>query len=175
MRSDDDATPANPGTTNNGNSETNSARNPRRNNNNNGKQGGGRTQQGGANGNGTGGFRSETTEMKGYIFEQPTRGNQYLETLAMLKRYSSVTYKSGRVMLSLFTAKPSQPTIKAPGAEPTATGKVGPDGKKARTTFDEEMFRLDIKAYRTELRELDHDLSTLFAVIYGQCKPYKPP
>ena len=169
MRSDDDATPANPGTTNNGNSETNSARNPRRNNNNNGKQGGGRTQQGGANGNGTGGFRSETTEMKGYIFEQPTRGNQYLETLAMLKRYSSVTYKSGRVMLSLFTAKPSQPTIKAPGAEPTATGKVGPDGKKARTTFDEEMFRLDIKAYRTELRELDHDLSTLFAVIYGQC------
>ena len=45
-----------------------------------------------------------------------------------------------------------------PGAEPIATGKVGPDGKKERTTFDEEMFRLDIKAYRTKLRELDHDL-----------------
>ena len=31
------------------------------------------------------------------------------------------------------------------------------------------MFRLDIKAYRTETRELDHDLSALFAVIFGQC------
>ena len=169
MGSDDDNTSTNTGPTNAGNPETGTSRNPRRNNNSNSKQSGGRSQQGNANGNGTGGFRGETTEMKGYVFEQPTRGNQYLETLAMLKRYSSVTYKSGRVMLSLFSAKPSEPTIKTPGAEPTATGKVGPDGKKERTTFDEEMFRLDIKAYRTELRELEHDLSALFAVIFGQC------
>lgn len=155
MGSDDDTTPTNTGTSKTGTPEANMTHNPRRNNNNNNKQGGGRGQQGSTNGNGTGGFRGETTEMKGYVFEQPTRGNQYLETLAMLKRYSSVTYKSGRVMLCLFSAKPSQPTIEAPGAEPTATGKVGPDGKKERTTFDEEMFRLDIKAYRTELRELD--------------------
>ena len=169
MGSDDDTTPTNTGTSKTGTLEANMTRNPRRNNNNSNKQVGGRGQQGNASGNGTGGFRGETTEMKGYVFEQPTRGNQYLETLAMLKRYSSVTYKSGRVLLSLFSAKPTQPTIKTPGAEPTATGKLGPDGKKERTTFDEEMFRLDIKAYRTELRELDHDLSALFAVIFGQC------
>ena len=168
MGSDDDTTPTSMGMSNTGNPEASASRNSRRNNNNNSKQGRGCRQQGNTNGNGTGGFCGETTEMKGYVFEQPTRGNQYLETLAMLKRYSSVTYKSGRVMLSLFSAKPSQPMIKTPGAEPTATGKVGPEGKKERTTFDEEMFRLDIKAYQTELRELDHDLSALFAVIFGQ-------
>ena len=85
--------------------------------------------------------------MKGYVFEQLSKGNQYLKTLAVLKRYISVTYESGPTMMSLFTAKPNKPKIKPPGAEPTPTRQVGSDGKATRTTFDKEMFKLDVKAY----------------------------
>ena len=168
MASDDETPPPVPTKGDRGSSGTGSPRNNRRNNGNKQNAGGNRGQST-ASGNGTGGFRGDTTEMKGYVFEQPAKGNQYLETLAMLKRYTSVTYESGPAMMALFSAKPSKPKIKAPGAEPTATGKVGSDGKATRTTFDEEMFKLDVKAYRTELHDLNRDLVALFAVIMGQC------
>ena len=150
-----------------GTGNSNSPRNNRRNNNKQGA-GGGRGNSS-TTGNGTGGFRGDTTDMKGHVFEQPSKGNQYLETLTVLKRYTSVTYESGPAMMSLFTAKPTKPKIKPPGAEPTPTGKVGADGKATRTTFDEEMFKLDVKAYRAEAHDLNRDLVALFAVIVGQC------
>ena len=109
------------------------------------------------------------TDMKGYVFEQLAKGNQYLETLAVLKCYASVSYESGPAMMSLFSAKPAKPKIKLPGVEPTPTGQVGSDGKATRTTFDEEMFKLAVKAYRTEAHDLNWDLVALFAVIVGQC------
>ena len=71
--------------------------------------------------------------------------------------------------MSLFTAKPNKPRIKPPGTEPTPTRQVRSDGKATQITFDEEMFKLDVKAYRTEAHNLNQDLVALFAVIVGQC------
>ena len=120
------------------------------------------------NGNGTAGFRGDTEEMTGHVFELPVKGNQYATTLAVLKRYISVTYDSGPAMASLFTKTPSTPTITTPGSAPKATGKTK-EGQALVTEFDTEMFKLDCKAYHTKLRELKQDLNTLFAVIIRQC------
>ena len=119
------------------------------------------------NGNGTAGFRGDTEEMTGHVFELPVKGNQYATTLAVLKRYISVTYDSGPAMASLFTKTPSTPTITTPGSAPKATGKTK-EGQALVTEFDTEMFKLDCKAYHTKLRELKRDLITLFAVIISQ-------
>ena len=59
------------------------------------------------NGNGTAGFRGDTEEMTGHVFELPVKGNQYATTLAVLKRYVSVTYDSGPATASLFAKTPS--------------------------------------------------------------------
>ena len=87
-----------------------------------------RTPKGGnrttTNGNGTTGFRGDTEEMTGHVFELPVKGNQYATTLAVLKRYVSVTYDSGPAMASLFAKTPSTPTITTPGSAPKATGKT---------------------------------------------------
>ena len=152
-----------------GTNNNNTSRNNCWGNNNRQGNGGGRSQTNTTTGNGTGDFRRDTTDMKGYVFEQPAKGNQYLETLAVLKCYASVSYESGPAMMSLFSAKPTKPRIKPPGTEPTPTGKVGSDGKATQTTFDEEMFKLDVKAYCTKVHDLNRDLVALFAVIIRQC------
>ena len=79
-----------------------------------------------------------------------------------------MTYDSGPAMASLFTKTPLTPTVATPGPAPKATGKTK-GGQAIVTEFDTEMFKLDCKAYHTELRELKRDLNALFAVIIGQC------
>lgn len=64
----------------------------------------GRTSRTSQNGNGTAGFRGDTEEMTGHVFELPMKGNQYATTLTVLKRYASVTYDSGPAMASLFAS-----------------------------------------------------------------------
>ena len=94
------------------------------------------------NGNGTAGFRGDTEEMTGHVFELPVKGNQYAMMLAVLKCYVSVTYDSGLAMASLFAKTPSTPTsITTPGSAPKATGKTK-EGQALVTEFDTEMFKL---------------------------------
>ena len=128
MASDEEDSSSTPPKNDRGTNNNNTPRNNRRGINNKQGNGGGRSQSS-TTGNGTGGFRGDMTDMKGYVFEQLAKGNQYLETLAVLKRYTSVTYESGPAMMSLFSAKPTKPRIKPPGAEPTPTGQVRSDGK----------------------------------------------
>ena len=116
-------------------------------------------------------FVGNTTEMKGHVFQPRTvskNANQYHDTVEVLHQYVAKEYETGRELMALFLATPTQPIVTEPPDDPTPTGRAD-DGTPKLTTWDNKIFDLLIKRYLEREDQLKDDLHSLFYVILGQC------
>ena len=116
-------------------------------------------------------FVGNTTGMKGHVFQPRNvskNANQYHDTVEVLQQYVAKEYETGRELMALFLATPTQPTIAVPPDDPTPTGKAK-DGTPILTTRDTKTFELRIKRHLEREDQLKDDLHSLFYVILGQC------
>ena len=116
-------------------------------------------------------FLGNTTGMKGHVFQPRNvskNANQYHDTVEVLQQYVAKEYETGRELMALFLATPTQPTVTVPPDDPTPTGKAK-DGTPILTTRDTKTFELRIKRHLEREDQLKDDLHSLFYVILGQC------
>ena len=114
-------------------------------------------------------FVGNTTKMKGHVFQPRNaskNANQYHDTVEVLRQYVVKEYETGRELMALFLATPTQPVITEPPDDPTPTGRAD-DGTPKLTTRDNKIFDLLIKRYLEREDQLKDNLHSLFYIILG--------
>ena len=108
----------------------------------------------------TSGFRGETKDMNGNVFEcheESRDPTQFNRTLEALERYANKTYTSAQDLQSLFDDLVT-PSVSQPAAlDPTAS------------ELDKQIFNLRLKKFVDHEDTLMANMHALFAVIWGQC------
>jgi hypothetical protein len=106
-------------------------------------------------------FKGNTTDMNGHVFEcYEERGDrtQFPKTLEALGEYAAKNLKHPEDLKSLFEETMIVPTITEPEDLP-----VG------HTKRQEVIWEAGLKSYSRRLEEVRSNLTTLYAVIWGQC------
>jgi hypothetical protein len=106
-------------------------------------------------------FKGNTADMNGHVFEcYEERGDrtQFPKTLEALGEYAAKNLKHPEDLKSLFEETMTSPDIAEPADLPATS-----------TKRQEVIWEASLKSYSRRMEELRSNLTTLYAVIWGQC------
>jgi Zinc knuckle len=106
-------------------------------------------------------FKGNTLDMNGHVFEcHEERGDrtQFPKTLEVLGEYAAKNLKHPEDLKSIFEENMTAPKIEEP-----------PDLPATPTKRQEVIWEASLKSYSRRVEELRSNLTTLYAVIWGQC------